>query len=276
MNAEVKLGHEALLESLRVLGAGEARVAIVLGSGLGPLADAVDNARSVPYDEIAGMPSSAVPGHEGRLVFGELGGVPVVLQQGRCHLYEGWTAEEASRCVRCLAELGVDAILLTNAAGGLRPEWEIPSLMRLTDHMNLQRVTPLALHERGRGTPYDSELGALIDGAAEEVGVELHKGVYAALPGPTYETHAEVRMHARFGADALGMSTAQEALAAHAAGARVAAISCITNMAAGLSDSEPNHEEVVEAGRQAGQDFAKLITAVVERIGSLGVEGSKK
>lgn len=275
MNAETKLGHDALLESLRALGAAEARVAIVLGSGLGPLAETVDDARSVPYDEIPGMPSSAVPGHEGRLVFGELGGVPVVLQQGRCHLYEGWSAEEASRCVRCLAELGVDALLLTNAAGGLRPEWEIPSLMRLTDHINLQRVTSLSVPEGGRGTPYDSELGALIDAVAGEVGVELHKGVYAALPGPTYETHAEVRMHARFGADAVGMSTAQEALAANAAGAKVAAISCITNMAAGLSDSEPNHEEVVEAGRQASKSFSRLITAVVERVGRSGAEGDQ-
>ncbi len=266
METEAKLGHDALLVSLQALGAGEARVAIVLGSGLGPLADAVESARSVPYEELDGMPVSAVPGHAGRLVFGELGGVSVILQQGRSHLYEGWTAEEASRCVRCMAELGVGDILLTNAAGGLRPEWEIPSLMRLTDHINLQGVTPLSNDERGRGTPYSAELGALIDAAATDAGVDLHSGVYAALTGPTYETHAEVRMQARFGADAVGMSTAQEALAAHAAGARVAAISCITNHAAGLSDAEPNHEEVVEAGQQASKQFARLIKATLSRI----------
>ena len=266
IKAQQSSGHAALLESLRALGAAEARVAIVLGSGLGPLADAVENARSVPYEELEGMPLSAVPGHAGRLVFGELGGVPVILQQGRCHLYEGWSAEEASRCVRCLAELGVSDILLTNAAGGLRAEWKVPSLMRVSDHINLQGVTPLATSERGRGTPYSEELGGLIDAAAAEEGVELQSGIYAALPGPTYETHAEVRMQTHFGADAVGMSTAQEALAANAAGARVAAISCITNLAAGLSDVEPNHEEVVEAGQQAAEQFSKLIRATLLKI----------
>ena len=255
-----------LLESLGGAGAGEARVAIVLGSGLGPLADEVVGAKTLPYEELAGMPASAVPGHAGRLVLGELSGVPVVLQQGRCHLYEGRTAEEASRCVSCLAELGVGVVLLTNAAGGLHPEWPVPSLMRITDHVNMQGVTPLTASERGYGSPYDLELGTLIDAAAADVAVELQTGVYAALPGPTYETHAEVRMHGSFGADAVGMSTAQEALAAHAAGAKVAGISCITNYAAGLSEVEPNHEEVVEAGLEASARFALLIKAALSRL----------
>ena len=258
--------HEHLLASLDAIGAGDARVAIVLGSGLGLLADEVESARSVPYGELDGMPSSAVPGHAGRLVLGDLAGVPVVLQQGRCHLYEGRTAEEVSRCVRCLAELGVGTVLLTNAAGGLHAEWPVPTLMRITDHINLQGETPLKRSERGWGSPYDEELGGIIDAAAEEAGVDLQAGIYAALPGPTYETHAEVRMHANFGADAVGMSTAQEALAAHAQGARVSAISCITNFAAGLSHIEPNHEEVVEAGRQAGEGFARLVKATLARI----------
>lgn len=261
-----KTGAERLTASLAELGAAEARVAIVLGSGLGPLADEVVDTREFPYEELDGMPQSAVPGHAGRLILGELAGVSVVLQQGRCHLYEGRSAEEVSRCVRSLAELGVGTILLTNAAGGLHPEWPIPSLMRLTDHINLQGTTPLGRGERGRDMPYDAELGVVIDAAAAEAGVELHTGVYAALPGPVYETHAEVRMHREFGADALGMSTAQEALAAHAAGARVAAISCITNLAAGLGDAEPNHEEVVEAGARAAADFARLILTALPRI----------
>ena len=260
--------REKLLESLDAAGAGSARAVIVLGSGLGPLAEEVEGARRLPYEGLAGMPESAVPGHAGRLVLGELSGVPVVLQQGRCHLYEGRTAEEVSRCVRCLVELGVGTVLLTNAAGGLHAEWPIPSLMRITDHINLQGVTPLDSSGRGYGTPYDPELGSLIDAAAEEAGVALRTGVYAALPGPTYETHAEVRMHGSFGADAVGMSTAQEALAAHAAGARVAAISCITNHAAGLSHIEPNHEEVVEAGLKATEQFTGLIRALLTRLGA--------
>ena len=258
--------HERLLASLDAAGAAGARVAIVLGSGLGPLADEVEGAQSLPYEELDGMPASAVPGHAGRLILGDLAGVPVALQQGRSHLYEGHAAEEVSRCVRCLAELGVGDVLLTNAAGGLHPEWPVPSLMRITDHINLQGETPLVRSERGFGTPYDPKLGAVIDAAASEAGVTLHTGVYAALPGPTYETHAEVRMHANFGADAVGMSTAQEALAAHAAGARVAAISCITNIAAGMSHAEPNHEEVVEAGRQAAESFARLIKGALPEI----------
>ena len=260
--------REELLESLDAAGAGSARAAIVLGSGLGPLAEQVEGARSLPYEELAGMPESAVPGHAGRLVLGELAGAPVVLQQGRCHLYEGRTAEEVSRCVSCLAELGVGTVLLTNAAGGLHAEWPIPSLMRITDHINLQGVTPLGASGRGYGSPYDPELGALIDAAAEGAGIPLRAGVYAALPGPTYETHAEVRMHGSLGADAVGMSTAQEALAAHAAGARVAAISCITNHAAGLSHTEPNHEEVVEAGLKATEQFTGLIRAFLTRLGA--------
>jgi purine-nucleoside phosphorylase len=259
-------GHERLLASLEAAGAGSARAAIVLGSGLGPLVEEVEGSKSVSYEELDGMPTSAVPGHAGRLVLGDLAGVPVVLQQGRCHLYEGKSAEEVSRCVRCLAELGVGTVLLTNAAGGLHSEWPIPSLMRITDHINLQGVTPLARSERGYGSPYDAALGAVIDAAARDAGVELQTGVYAALPGPTYETHAEVRMHANFGADAVGMSTAQEALAAHAAGARVSAISCITNIAAGMSHAEPNHEEVVEAGRQAAESFGCLIKAALSEI----------
>jgi purine-nucleoside phosphorylase len=258
--------HGRLVASLEELGAADARVAIVLGSGLGALAEEVTGARSVPYEELEGMPVSAVPGHAGRLILGDLAGVPVVLQQGRCHLYEGRTAEEVSRCVRCLAELGVSTVLLTNAAGGLHSEWPIPSLMRITDHINLQGETPLKRSERGYGSPYEAELGALIDAAAKEAKVTLQTGVYAALTGPTYETHAEVRMHGRFGADAVGMSTAQEALAAHAAGARVAAISCITNHAAGLSHVEPNHEEVVEAGLRATGEFIGLIRALLSRL----------
>jgi len=255
-----------LCASLESVGVKDAQVALVLGSGLGLLADEVEGARSISYEELDGMPSSAVPGHAARLVTGVLAGVPVVLQQGRCHLYEGRSAEEVSRCVRCFAELGVETVLLTNAAGGLHPEWGAPSLMRITDHINLQGETPLTRAERGCGTPYDADLGSVIDAAAADAGIELHTGVYAALCGPTYETHAEVRMLANFGADAIGMSTAQEALAAHAAGARVAAISCITNIAAGMSHAEPNHEEVLEAGRQAAEGFAGLVKAALPGI----------
>lgn len=250
-----------LVEALRQRGAAEARVAFVLGSGLGAFADAFEGARVVPYAELPGMPASAVPGHAGRLVLGRVAGVAVLALQGRAHLYEGWSVREATRAVRAAAGLGVRAVVLTNAAGGLVPEWGVPSLMALEDHLNLQGRAPLAASERGLGTPYDPALRAALERAARGVGVELRHGIYAGLLGPTYETPSEVRMLRRSGAQAVGMSTVQEALAAHAAGARVAAVSCITNLAAGITGEKLDHGEVVEAGRQAASSFQALLEA---------------
>jgi len=243
------------------------RVAIVLGSGLGAIADALEGPTSIPFGELDGMPVSRVPGHGGRLVLGTLGGRSVLVQQGRVHLYEGWSAHDLTAAVRAFARLGIPDLILTNAAGGLRREWEPGTLMRIRDHINLQEATPLEPHEAGWGEPYDPEVAAAIDRAAGSEGIELRSGVYAAFPGPAYETPAEVRMARTFGADAVGMSTVLEALAGHASGMRVGAISCITNHAAGIQSHPLSHAEVVEAGAKASKCFVRLLIATVAELG---------
>ncbi len=257
---------ERLVRSLRDHGAEGADVALVLGSGLGVFAEGLAGARAIPYEHLDGMPASGVPGHAGRLVLGEVEGVRVLVQQGRVHLYEGWSAADVTRAVRAFAALGCGRVVLTNAAGGLRPQWEPGTLMRITDHWNRQGTTPLAASERGSGSPYDAALGDALEAAARAAGVPLEHGVYAANLGPAYETPAEVRMLRAFGADAVGMSTALEALAARAAGARVAAISCITNHAAGITGEPLSHDEVVEVGRRSAARFCALLAAAVPRI----------
>lgn len=257
---------EGLAASLGKLGAAEAEVALVLGSGLGAFADGLDGARAVAYDDIEGMPQSRVEGHAGRLVLGEIDGVRVLVQQGRVHLYEGWSAFEVTRAVRAYCRLGVRAVVLTNAAGGLRPEWPAGTLMRITDHINMQRSSPLFVGEEGADNPYDAELGAVLDTAATEAGVTLERGVYAGLLGPNYETPAEVRMFKDTGADAVGMSTVAEAVTAHAEGARVVGISLVTNQAAGIAEGALSHDEVVAAGVEAASRFAALLSQAVPRI----------
>ena len=214
------------------------------------------------------MPRSRVPGHAGKLVLGEVGGVRVIVQQGRVHLYEGWRASEVARAVRAFAAIGVGAVVLTNAAGGLHREWSAGTLMRVDDHINLQGATPLGATETAHGTPYDPELARALDRAAERVDCELRSGVYAGLRGPSYETPAEIRMLAWMGADAVGMSTVMEALGARASGARVAAVSCITNAAAGIGDEPLSHEDVLRAGRDASERFVRLLEAAVPEIAS--------
>jgi purine-nucleoside phosphorylase len=257
---------DGLADELRASGAEGAQVALVLGSGLGAFADGLSDAETLPYDQLDGMPRSAVPGHAGRLVLGTLGGVRVIVQQGRVHLYEGWSPFEVTRAVRAFARVGVRALVLTNAAGGLRREWPPGTLMRLTDHLDMQRQSPLVAGEGGVGRPYDAELGDALDVAANECGVALERGVYAGMPGPAYETPAEIRMLAELGADAVGMSTVAEACAAHAEGLRTAAVSCITNAAAGISPVPLSHDEVMEAGREAAGRFQTLLAAAVPRL----------
>lgn len=252
-----------LTESLRLRGVDCARLAFVLGSGLGAFADGLDDAESISYADLDGMPMSRVPGHAGRLVLGRIAGVPIVAQQGRVHLYEGWSASEVTRAVRAFGALGIGGLVLTNAAGGLQADWPIPALMRITDHLNLQGRTPLASTESVVGCPYDADFGAALDEGASATRITLHRGVYGALLGPTYETPAEVRMLRWAGAHAVGMSTALEALAGAASGMRVAAVSCITNLAAGITGEALNHAEVVEAGAQAAADFRRLLEASV-------------
>lgn len=254
---------DALAASLKKHGVEGSALALVLGSGLGVFADRIEKARAIPYAEIEGMPKSSVPGHAGKLVVGEIAGVRVVAQQGRVHLYEGWRVEDVTRCVRAFGKIGVRGVVLTNAAGGIHAEWAPGTLMRITDHVNVQGQTPLAPSESGSGTIWSEAFGATLDVAAKQCRIALEKGVYAGLFGPTYETPAEVRMLAWLGADAVGMSTVAEALAARAAGMKVAGISCITNHAAGVTDQVPNHDEVIDVGKKAAKKFSDLLVAAV-------------
>jgi len=260
---------QRLIASLRAHRLEGARVALVLGSGQGAFAEQIEGARRIAYDELDGMPRSGVVGHAGALVAGEVGGVQVLVQQGRVHLYEGRGALEVTRAVRAFAAIGVRAVVLTNAAGGLREEWAPGTLMRITDHLNLQGETPLVDGEQGHGVAYDEALGRALEEAARVAGVALESGVYAGLRGPSYETPAEIAMLGGLGADAVGMSTVLEALAGHAAGMRVAALSLVTNPAAGLARGPLLHEEVVAAGAAAAQRFGSLLEAAVPRLAAV-------
>ncbi|MFN0006520.1 MAG: purine-nucleoside phosphorylase [Planctomycetota bacterium] len=252
--------------SLTELGFAGARVGVVLGSGLGGLARCLKREREVPFAEVEGMPESSVPGHAGRFVIGTIDGERVLVQAGRVHLYEGWSVRDLCASVGAFAELGCRALVLTNAAGGLRPTWKPPILMRIVDHIDLQGSTPLAPGRGGRGSPYDAILGDAFDRAAEAAGIEIARGVYAGLLGPSYETPAEVRMLAWMGADAVGMSTVREAQAARASGLRVVAVSCITNFAAGLGPDGLSHDEVVRAGASVTEQFGSLLAQAVPRV----------
>jgi purine-nucleoside phosphorylase len=248
----------ALADDLDARGFSGAQLGMVLGSGLGAFAERLEDAQVVSYEDLPAMPRSAVPGHAGRLVRGRLQGVEVLVQQGRVHLYEGWSPEEVTRAVRAMAFLGLDALVLTNAAGGLREDWEPGTLMRVTDHLDLTgRRAPL--DGPRAGSPYDEGLGEALERAAASAEVPLRAGVYAGLLGPNYETPAEVRMLRWMGADAVGMSTVLEASTAAAAGVGVAAVSCITNHAAGITDAPLSHDEVVETGAAVAESFARLL-----------------
>lgn len=263
MSIELHPEARALREALTDRGLGECVLFFVLGSGLGPFADRIQDAEVIEYADLPGMPQSKVAGHAGRFLLGNIAGHRVAVQQGRVHLYEGWSAEEVSRAVRVAAQVGVRGVVLTNAAGGVNADFAPGTLMSIRDHINLQGRTPLTPSETGAGTPYDAALAEALGQAAATAKIELASGVYAANLGPTYETPAEVRFLRSMGADAVGMSTAMEAMAAHASGARVAGISLITNAAAGLSENPLSHEEVMEAGKAAAVRFSDLLEAAV-------------
>ncbi len=265
MSRIVSMKDEAVLELARELearGAGNARIALVLGSGLGGFTDALEGGGSVSSEELEALPDSTVPGHAGRIVWGELGGVPLVVQQGRIHLYEGWDTEEITRVVRAFAELGVRACVLTNSAGGLRKDWPAGTLMQISDHINLQRRAPTA-SQSARGEIYDEALARTLHEAAAAEGVTLERGVYVGLLGPNYETPAEVRMLGRMGGDAVGMSTVAEASVARDCGMRVVGVTCVTNLGAGLSETPLNHEEVVEVANATGECLRRLLQAAI-------------
>lgn len=234
---------------------------IVLGSGLGALVDEVDSILALPYEEIAGLPVSTVAGHAGRFVFGKLGGVKVVMAQGRVHLYEGRTAEEVTAGVRLMAGIGIKRLVLTNAAGTLNLAHPPGGWMMLSDHLNLTGTTPLlgGANFIDMSEVYSSALRARFRGLAKEEGIVLHEGVYASLLGPQYETPAEIRMLQRMGADAVGMSTVLEAIQARALGLEVAGFSCLTNWGAGLGQATLDHHEVLETGKEAGGQLVRLL-----------------
>jgi len=244
-------------------------VGVVLGSGLGALADRFEGAVSIPYQEIPEFPAVSVAGHAGRLVVGTLGGVPLAAMQGRVHAYEGWSAEDIVFGVRLLAATGVRALLVTNAAGAVNPGLAPGDLVRITDHLNLTGLNPLTGPNDDRIGPrfpdmsqaYDPQLGALLHESAGRLGIALGTGLYAGVAGPSYETPAEIRMLRTLGADLVGMSTVLEVIAARHAGLRVAAISLVTNLAAGLAGRPLSHEEVLAAGEGARDRLTRLATA---------------
>ncbi len=248
-------------------------MAIVLGSGLGSVVDAVQTAIRLPQSTIPGFPQPAAPGHKGELVAGTLDGVPVLVQSGRFHLYEGHAPAVAALPVRLFARLGVGTLIVTNAAGGIRPTFRPPTLMLIADHINLMFRNPLeGPVEEGEqrfpdmSDPYDPALRALAREVARQEKIVLEEGVYAALLGPSYETPAEIRMLQRLGADAVGMSTVPEVIVARARGIRCLGFSSITNVAAGLSAAPLSHAEVLAAGTQVAGQLATLIRGVIARL----------
>jgi purine-nucleoside phosphorylase len=239
-------------------------IGIVLGSGLGVLADEVEVSREVGFAE-AGLAASTVPGHAGKFVFGKISGKDVVLMKGRVHLYEGHGAEAVTAGVRWMAGQGVDSLVLTNAAGTVNRDFEPGGWMMLSDHLNLTGTTPLiGAQFIDMSEVYDAAWRADFRKVAGDSGVKLNEGVYASLRGPQYETPAEIRMVRTLGADAVGMSTVLEAIQARALGMRVAGFSCLTNWAAGMQESL-NHEEVLETGKAAGGVMVGLLEKVIGR-----------
>ncbi|MGH7471070.1 MAG: purine-nucleoside phosphorylase [Longimicrobiales bacterium] len=249
------------------------RVFMVLGSGLGALADQLERATAIPFEDIPGFASATVAGHGGRLVGGELEGVPCLVLQGRYHIYEGLSAHDVAFPVRVAAELGAQILIVTNAAGGINRRFRAGDLMIIDDHINLQWRNPLigpAQDEEPRfpdmSEPYDRELQASARRVASQRGLRVVEGTYVGILGPSYETPAEVRMYERLGADAVGMSTLPEVIAARARGLRVLGISLISNVAAGFADQPLSHEDVIEAGRAANEPFAALLRGVLNEL----------
>jgi len=250
------------------------KTAIVLGSGLGQLGDRLEQADVIPYSALPHWKSSTAPGHKGRLLFGLLHGKPVVCMQGRLHYYEGYSMDEITYPVRVMAKLGIQNLLLSNAAGGIDLDFQPGDLMLITDHINFMGTNPLmGPNEADFGVrfcdmsyAYHPALRYLALEAAQELGQRLQQGVYVATTGPSYETPAEIRMFRQWGASAVGMSTVPEVIVANHCGLRVLGISCITNMAAGVLDQPLTEEEVLATGEQVGADFQALLAAIVAKL----------
>jgi purine-nucleoside phosphorylase len=244
------------------------KVGIVLGSGLGSFARKVEQATAIPYSQIPHFPQSTVPGHSGRLMIGTVSGVPVAVMQGRVHAYEGYTSDEVTFPIRALVRLGVNTLVLTNAAGGINPAFRQGQLVLISDHINLTARNPVAgLHDARFGPrffdmsdAYSARLRSLAKKTAEDMDLDLEEGVYISVLGPSFETPAEIRAFRTMGADLVGMSTVQETIAARQMGIEVLGISCVTNLAAGIQSTPLTHEEVLETGRAVEARLAELLT----------------
>lgn len=248
------------------------RVALVLGSGLGDLADNIKTEAVVDYADISDFPISTVKGHKGRFVFGYIGSTPVVIMQGRFHYYEGYSMEEVVLPIRLMKKLGAEVLFLTNAAGGIGEGFTCGDLMLITDHISSYVPNPLlgpndsslGVRFPDMSEVYDNDLKELIRNKAKEIGIDIKEGIYIQFTGPSYETPAEIRMAKLIGASAVGMSTVTEAIAANHMGMRICGISFISNLAAGLSENKLSHEEVKAAADAVAPKFQGLVKSVIE------------
>lgn len=250
------------------------QIALVLGSGLGAFADELTGATKIPYAQIPFFPRSTAIGHAGQLAIGKVGAISVAGMQGRVHLYEGYSAKDVAFPICVFTRMGVKAVILTNAAGGIKREFTQGRLVVISDHINLQGVNPLTgpnderfgLRFHDMTAAYDKRFREMTLGEGNRLGIEMDEGVYAALAGPSYETPAEIRYLRTFGADLVGMSTVPEVIAARHSGLRVLGISCVTNAAAGILDQPLNHVEVLETAERVKGQFINLLKAVIPRI----------
>ncbi|MEK7690851.1 MAG: purine-nucleoside phosphorylase [Bdellovibrionota bacterium] len=262
------------VEAVRARYAEKLEIGLVLGSGLGPLAAKIENPVVVPYTDIPHFHGTSVEGHHGQMVLGKFKGISCVMLQGRFHYYEGYPMEEVVFPARTLCGLGIHTLVLTNAAGGVNAKFSAGDLMVIEDHLNLMGDNPLRgkqIAQLGPRFPdlteaYSRECLALMESAGREIGIPLHRGVYAGLLGPTYETPAEVRMLRTLGADAVGMSTVPEAIAAIHLGVRVVGVSCITNLAAGMTGNKLTHAEVIEISKIGAEKMGRLFELVIPRL----------
>ena len=247
------------------------RIGLVLGSGLGAFADGLQDATAIPYQQIPHFPVSTAVGHAGRLVVGQCAKIPVAVMQGRVHFYEGYSLREVTFPIRVLGALGIRALVFTNAAGGINRKLRARGLLLIRDHLNFQGSNPLLGANDERFGPrfpdmteaYSKRFRTTAKQVARKLRLRLFEGVYAALHGPSYETPAEIRALARLGADVVGMSTVPEVIVANHMGIEVLGISCVTNMAAGISKKKINHDEVLEAGERVGRQFTALLRALI-------------
>jgi purine-nucleoside phosphorylase len=269
----LKKMQEAVAHIRNVTGR-EPHIAVVLGSGLGAFADELADAIAIPYAEIPGWPAATAVGHSGKLVFGKLGKLDVAVMAGRAHLYEGYTPAQVTLGVRVLHQLGTRSVVFTNAAGGINLSYRQGALVVISDHINLQGMHPLIGPNDDSAGPrfpdmseaYSPAYRAIAHQVAQHLKIQLEEGVYAALTGPSYETPAEIRYLRTIGADLVGMSTVPEVIVANYLGMRVLAISCVTNMAAGILPQKISHEEVLETGRQVRDTLIRFLQALLPKL----------